>query len=459
MADPRGRPRLAGVRLRTAVAATLVVAVVLALAAVVFVSLLRRQLEASLATVAEQQAADVSAKVAAQGVAVDLSGGGEQTLVQVVALDGTVLASSAAVAGEPPVVQYVPDPGQRVTVRAERLPIGENEGFVVVARGATGPDGDVVVIAAQSLESVERSTTVVAGLLAAGYPVLLIVVAGTSYWLAGRALAPVETMRRRVAGITVTDLTARVPVPGGRDAVAHLATTMNAMIERLEEASTAQRRFVADASHELRSPLATIRAAHEIVVVHPDTTDWAGTGREVLAEVERLDRLVADLILLARGDEHGLALHLQDVDLDDLVTAEATRLRRAGTLQVVVHAPPVRVTGDRHHLSRALRNLTDNAARHARGRVELRLSATARTATVEVLDDGPGVAPTERERVFERFVRLDQSRTRGSGGTGLGLPIARQIAHAHHGALVVADSTTGARLVLTLPRGAAETNC
>ena len=439
--------------MRTTAAATLVVAIALAVAAVSFVLLQRHQLEASLTAVAKQQASDVSTRVATEGSSVDLSGGGgEQALVQVVAADGSVVASSEAVSGEPPVVDLTPEPGQSVVRRVDELPIGESEPFVVVARGTSGADGEYVVIAAQSLESVERSTAVVAGLLATGYPLVLMIVAGTSYWLTGRALAPVETMRRRVAGITATDLSARVPVPGGGDEIAQLAATMNAMIERLQAASTEQRRFVADASHELRSPLATIRAAHEIAAAHPHTTDWSSTGQDVLAELERLDRLVSDMLLLARSDETGLALRTQDVDLDDIVRAEAERLRKTTALTVISSAPPVRITGDPHHLNRAVRNLVDNAARHTTSRVEIRLSADDSIAVIEVIDDGPGIDATDVDRVFERFIRLDQSRTRSSGGAGLGLPIARHIARAHHGNLVVADDPVGARLVLTLPR-------
>ncbi|MEJ7706106.1 MAG: ATP-binding protein [Nocardioidaceae bacterium] len=431
----------------------MVVAIALALAAVAFVLLHRHQLEASLRTIAEQRAADVSTQVAIEGATVDLSGGGDQTLLQVVASDGTVLASSASVAGEPPVVDSVPRPGQIMVIDVDRLPIGEEEAFAVVARGARSPDGEVVVIAAQSLESVQRSTAVIVGLLAAGYPLVLVIVAGACYWVTGRSVAPVEAMRRRVAAITATDLSARVPVPGGGDEISHLATTMNNMIERLEAASAAQRRFVADASHELRSPLSTIRATHEIAAAHPDSMQWSVAGRDVLAELDRVDRLVGDLLLLARADERGLVLQTRDVDLDDLVLTEVARLRRVGAVDVSVHAPPVRVVGDPHHLARALRNLTDNAARHAAGRIELQLSQQPRAATIEVVDDGPGIDPADRERVFERFARLDQSRTRDSGGTGLGLAISREIARAHRGDVLVADSSSGARLVLTLPRG------
>lgn len=452
VAERRWALRLGGVRIRATLAATLVVALALALAAVAFLVLQRRQLEASLTDLARQKAVDVARQVAQEGAATDLAGGaGEQSLVQVVDSAGRVVASSPSVVGEPPVVRLTPLPGRVLTVHRDRLPIGEDEPFVLVARGTPSPDGVMVVIVGQSLESVQRSSAVVGGLLAVGYPAILALVAGTSYWLTGRALAPVEAIRRRVATIGATDLSARVPVPAGGDEITALAETMNLMLSRLQRAIDTQRRFVADASHELRSPLTTIRAAHEIATVHPEVTDWASTTRDVVLELDRLDRLVADMLLLARADEHGLSLQVREVDLDDLVRAETSRLRRAGVPVVDAPTPPVRVLGDTHHLARLLRNLTDNAARHSHDRVEIRLHADSTTATVEVIDDGPGIPLADREQVFERFVRLDESRTRDSGGAGLGLPIAREIARVHGGELVVAETPLGTRLVLTLP--------
>ena len=450
----RGWPRrFGGVRLRTALGATLVVATFLAVASVAFVLLQRQQLESSLSDVARQQAADVAGQVAQQGAGVDLvAGGGDQSLIQVVDTNGRVVVASPSVEGEPPVIGLIPSPGEVLTVSTDRLPIGEGERFVVVAHGTDSPDGPMVVLSAQSLEVVGQSTAVVWNLLAIGYPLILLAVALTSYWLTGRALAPVEGIRRRVASIEgTTELTARVPVPSGNDEIARLAETMNSMLTRLQNGVHAQRRFVGDASHELRSPLAMIRAAHEIGTRHPTSTDWSTTSEEVLAELDRIDRLVADMLLLARADEHGLVLQQDEVDLDDLVNAEGSRLRHLGVSEVMVTASPVRVVGDRHHLERALRNLGDNAARHTRQRIGLHLRADSATATIEVVDDGPGIPIDERDRIFERFVRLDQSRTRDSGGTGLGLPIARQIAHAHRGEITVKEIGTGAHFALSVP--------
>jgi signal transduction histidine kinase len=454
-ADPLRR---GGVRLRASLAATLLVALVLGAASGAFIVLQRHELVASLTDVARQQASDAADQAMREGAAVDLAaGGGDQSLIQVVAGDRSVVAASPSVDGEAPVVGLAPPPGE-VEVATSRLPIGEGEYFVVVARGIESPDGPLVVLAAQSLETVQESTVVVRDLLLIGYPLVLILVGLTSYWLTGRALAPVEAMRRRVASIDGTSaLSARVPVPVGGDEIARLAQTMNSMLGRLEASADAQRQFVGDASHELRSPLAAIRAAHEIHALHPDTTSWPDLSAEVLSELDRVDRLVADLLLLARSDERGLTLRMRDVDLDDLVRAEATRLRRIGGLDVVVAAPPVRALGDPDHLARALRNLTDNAARHAQGSVEVHLAAPGGVATIDVIDDGDGIASADQDVIFERFARLDGSRARDSGGSGLGLPIARQIALAHGGDVTVARR--GARTVfsLTIPLDARQT--
>ena len=453
MAELTGLARGIGVRIRTSLAATVVVALVLAAASIAFVLLQRHQLEASLTDVARQQAADVAAQVARDGTRADLlSGGGDQSLIQVIDQGGAVVAASASIEGEPPVLDVRPAAGDVAVSTSGALPIGEGERFVVVARGTDSPDGPLVVLAAQSLETVQESTSVVGELLLFGYPLVLLAVALTSYWLTGRALAPVEAMRQRVAAIGGThELSARVPVPPGRDVIALLAETMNAMLARLEAGAEAQRRFVGDASHELRSPLATIRAAHEIQTLHPHTSDWSVVSTAVLAELDRVDRLVADLLLLARADEHGLTLQAREVDLDDLIRAEAHRLRRAGAAISVV-APPVRVLGDPHHLARLLRNLGDNALRQADQRIRFTLGTQGALAQVDVIDDGPGIAVSDRARVFERFVRLDDSRARDSGGTGLGLPIARQIARAHGGdlTLVPEGDVTCFRLLLPL---------
>jgi signal transduction histidine kinase len=211
------------------------------------------------------------------------------------------------------------------------------------------------------------------------------------------------------------------------------------MLARLQVAQAAQRRFVADASHELRSPLATIAAGLELLDPGGDDTVTA-----LRAETERLGRLVDALLLLARADERGLRPCREEVDLDEV--ADAERRRPSGGLVPRVDAAPVRVVGDRGQLARVLRNLVDNACRHARSTVLVTVRRRGVEAVVEVGDDGPGVPPAHRGRVFERFVRLDDARARADGGAGLGLAIVAEVVAAHGGRVELGDSPLGGAL-------------
>ena len=236
------------------------------------------------------------------------------------------------------------------------------------------------------------------------------------------------------------DLAERVPVPVARDEVGRLAETMNGMIARLESAQKVQRRFVADASHELRSPLATIGAGLELL----QDSD-PGTVRTLRGETERLGRLVDDLLLLARADERGLQPRRDEVDLDELVEAERARPYEDG-VRTEVRTEPVRVVGDRGQLVRVLRNLVDNAHRHAGAQVVVTLGRDGDQAALDVADDGPGVPADDRSRIFERFVRLDDARARADGGSGLGLAIVAEVVAAHDGKVWVEENPGGGAL-------------
>jgi signal transduction histidine kinase len=243
-----------------------------------------------------------------------------------------------------------------------------------------------------------------------------------------------------------------VPEPGTPLEIDRLARTMNAMLARLQAAAERQRRFVADASHELRSPLARMRAELEVDAAHPSSADPRATAESVLAETVGLQRLVDDLLLLARGDAGALPTRRDVVDLDDVVTAPIARARTAGATVDASAVRPVQVRGDRAQLERAAANLVENAVRHARGRVTVTVAERpAGTAELVVADDGPGIPAADRERVFERFARLDAARSTADGGAGLGLAIARDIAERHGGGLTLGPSDAGARFVLTLP--------
>ncbi|GAA2702842.1 ATP-binding protein [Micromonospora olivasterospora] len=430
-----------GVRLRSALAAAVVVGAAFAVGAVAFVYLARVDLAGNMDAAARQRAAEVVAAVAAgdqEALGQTLKPSpGEQTLVQVLDPSGRVEAASAVLGDAAPLSPLRPRPGQLLGEQ-RLLPFADEDPFRIAAVGVATGSGTRTVLVAQSLRPVNESTEAVAAILAAGLAPMLLVVGAAVFWFVGRSLRPVEAIRRRVAGITARDLHARVPVPAARDEVAALAETMNRMLERLETAAASQRRFVADASHELRSPLATLRAGLDRLAltrppdVHHDLVEL------LRRETSRLGDLVADLLLLARIDERGAARRCDDVDLDDLAYTEQERLAaHHPELAVRADLAPVRVTGDAHDLGRALRNLADNAARHARTRVILRVSVRDGWGCVEVTDDGPGVPEADRERIFDRFVRLDDSRARSEGGSGLGLAITREVIAAHGGRVEV----------------------
>nr|WP_254716848.1 HAMP domain-containing sensor histidine kinase [Actinomadura sp. WMMB 499] len=275
-----------------------------------------------------------------------------------------------------------------------------------------------------------------------GLPLLLAVVAGVTWLVTRRALHPVEAVRAELAEITVAgDLSRRVPVPEAQDEVGRLAVTTNATLAALEDSTARQRAFVADASHELRSPIASLRTQLEVAAAHPELLDLEGAVHDVV----RLQHLAADLLLLARIDA-GERPPARPVRLAELVRDELGR-RTADRVPVraSVTGDP-RVTGVPGRLSRVLRNLLDNAERHADRVVRLTVERDGPDAVLRVADDGPGVPAADRERVFERFVRLDDARTRDEGGAGLGLAIARDLVAAHGGTLTVRDAPEGGAL-------------
>jgi signal transduction histidine kinase len=302
------------------------------------------------------------------------------------------------------------------------------------------------------LVEVLDTTTVVTQLLIVGLPVLLVVVAVTTWFAVGRALAPVDAIRREVDEISAAQLHRRVRQPGADDEIGRLAATMNRMLARLEDARNRQRRFVSDASHELRSPLTTIRQHAEVAIAHPDRMTTQELADVVLAEQQRMQRLVEDLLLLARADEH-VPPSRAPVDVDDLALEEGRRLRTATSARVdTSKVADARVQGDADALRRMVRNLGENAARHASGRIDIALVERGDNVVLTVDDDGPGIPEAERERVLQRFVRLDEARGRDDGGSGLGLSIVDEVVRAHGGSISISQSPLGgARIEVTLP--------
>ncbi|MDX6373186.1 MAG: hypothetical protein QOD98_2174 [Nocardioidaceae bacterium] len=436
------------VRARTTIAAVGVLLPVLAVAGAAGVLFQRDDLASGVSALAEAQARGLARDVVEGSVSSSL--GGQEDVVQVVSLaDGSVVASSPGAQGD---ALLPPPPGSApVHSRVTEAISGEPDQYTAVALRAG--DGSSYVVVARSLESVDAATASTTGLLVVGGLLVLVTVASLTWVATGRALSPVEAMRRRAASISADALGSRLPVPASDDEVARLATTLNDLLERIDLANQTQRRFVADASHELRSPVATMRALLESdrIAAHPGGHE--GLSSEVLDEASRLSALVDDLLVLARGDAQ-LPTEHRRVDLSTLLRREIRRPRRVPVSAAVPDG--LIVTGDPGLLSGAVRNLLDNAERFAKQGISVAAYRAGVDVLLEVADDGPGVPPEDRERIFERFARLDGSRSRVKGGTGLGLAIVRQVVQEHAGTIRVEPATPdalppGARFVVALP--------
>lgn len=324
------------------------------------------------------------------------------------------------------------------------------EGRLITSTQQTSVAGISVTITATSrVTNIDAALDSITRTLWVAIPVLIALAAGLTYLATGRALQPVDALTRQVEAITSARSGDRVPEPDTGDEIHQLAVTMNGMLGRLETSALSQRRFVSDVSHELRTPSAVIRAEIEAGLADTEN-DWPKTAESVLAEQGRLSGLVDDLLLLARMDEGGESRHV-DIDLDALVQQEAGR----GWAHDVDArgVEPVRIRGEERQVGRLIQNLVANANRHAVSRVELTLRAVDGHAVLWVDDDGLGVPAGERERVFERFARLDESRERDLGGSGLGLAIVKEVAEAHGGTAIITNSPLGgARVEVTLAR-------
>ncbi|MGA5566772.1 ATP-binding protein [Streptomyces platensis] len=466
---------MGSVRARAAAGATVVVALALIAAGTAVLLVLRGNLQNQAGLEAEVAAREVAAQIAT-GTAydkLDLPDGEEHPVVvaaedgrvravgeDVRAVDGKRVGAAQGAGGVAPSAAAEDEDGEDDDDRA--LKPGEVDDDVAYRDGTADVDGTVgdyrfAVVEAKDTRGEQATVRAGAALapeqdavgsvrdaMLLGLPLLLVVVAGVTWLVTRRALRPVEGIRGEMAAITAsTDLSRRVPVPSSKDEIGRLARTTNETLAALESAVERQRRFVADASHELRSPIASLRTQLEVGVAHPELLDVPGAVEDTV----RLQRLAADLLLLARldaGERPGGAR----VDLAAMVREESS--------QRVADRVPVRtgelasaeVAGSRGQLGRVLGNLLDNAQRHAVASVRVAVVREGEWAVLRVEDDGPGVPESERERIFERFVRLDDARARDDGGAGLGLAIARDVAVRHGGSLAV---RTGSVFELRLP--------
>ena len=456
------------IRLRLTAWYVLVLAVVLAAVGVFVVTRLRSDLTAevdrSLRSASEQIADGyrIEGVPEFREVAQSLLDGprDQGTGAQILAESGAVVVSVGYPALRAPLVDSRTAAevraGRRIVASRHAGPAGEHVRTIAMPVRRLGRRH--VLVASESLAEVDRAAHRVLILLLVGSAGALVVVALGGWWIARKALLPVERMTARADEIGIHDLSQRVVVPRARDEVGHLAETLNAMLGRLEQGVDARERLVADAAHELRAPLAAMRSELEVSLRHDPLDD---TARRVLTsardEVLRMGRIVDNLLTLARVDEGRLELLAGPLDLGELAGRAAQAQRGAAAavgVEVVVDTDEeVTIEADADRIDQVISNLIDNAIRFspAGGQVRVRVWRDTGEAGIEVSDSGPGVVPEARERIFERFAREDPARGR-AGGAGLGLAICREIVHAHGGRIWFEEGDpSGSRFVVALP--------
>lgn len=454
-AGDRLRPRSIRARVTVGAVATLVLIVVVGSTLAFY--LLRELVVVQAEDRAAQAASDVVEDITTEQYEGAIPASEPILRLQVVdRTDDEVLAASDAMRGMPVLTTEDPAPNEHRmdTTACGTLPGAPPDDCLIVV-GFPVPDsayGDVVVLAgtrAPPLLATNQLNIVVFGSLL----FLVAATAGIIWYGVGRALRPVQEISAEMDRISVSDLHRRLPVPKSRDEIADLARTANSSLSRLEEAVALQRRFVSDASHELRSPIAGMRTKLEVELSDPEPDPRARerllTG--LLSDTERLENIVSDLLELARLDTD-VAMERERFDFADLVARECTDERRSPELRV--HSSgPVYVVVNRMRLLRVLTNLVTNAERHASSRIDVIVEHRADAAVLEVHDDGSGIPEEERERVFQRFARLRESKERDPSGSGLGLAISREVARTFGGSLDVGESDLlgGCVFVLRIP--------
>ena len=436
----------ASLRVRVTLVATLVVALTLAVAGLVLEAALRASQLDALDAALDTRAGDIETLLEGNALPSGLDVG-RNDIVQVVDTNGDIIAASPNATGRPLFVDRTDrDP---FTARVDGLGAEDYRFHIETDRG-TGS----TIIVGRELDSLDRVSDDTRNAFLLALPLLTIFVGGVVWVVIGRALRPVEAMRAEAADIGGSELHRRVPSPGTDDEIGNLAVTLNEMLDRIEASNEAQARFVSDASHELRTPIAVIRHQLEIALREENPDVLRAVAVDVSEENLRMQRLVDDLLLLARHDRTDDQVHVASplVDLDDIVLEHAQRSTTEATIDTSrVSAGQVRCNPD--HVVQIVRNLLENALRHARGTVALTVREQGPVVVLHVDDDGNGVAPADRQRIFERFGRTDEARARHHGGTGLGLAIVADLITRYDGAITVEDSPNlgGARFTVTLP--------
>ncbi|WP_405144482.1 HAMP domain-containing histidine kinase [Sphaerisporangium sp. NBC_01403] len=374
-------------------------------------------------------------------------------LLQVVDVHGRIVGSSAAMSGKPPLSTLRPPVDDRIEHLTQCSSAGKCVLLTAIRLSPAEagrlrlPDSPVVyagmrqppILATHRLEL----------FLSAAIALIAALIAWTTWWAVGRTLRPVEAIRTRTAEITLSDLSLRLPQPPGDDEIAQLARTTNQTLVRLEAAVEQQRNFASVVSHELRNPVAGLHTQLEEALLYPGDVDAHDTIQAALSTTGRLQAIIDDLLALARL-RTAVPEAPAPVNLGALVETEAAARVRGVPVRAHISGE-VKVLGNELQLIRALNNLLVNAQRHAEAAVEITVERSDGQAVVTVTDDGDGIAPEDRELVFEPFVRLSDGHRRDPGGSGLGLPICRAIISAHCGTLRIEDSPRGARFVIRLP--------
>ena len=441
--------RRMSLRAKVLVVASTAVAVVLFLGGMLVLSLIRAELIDTADDAGLDAAEEVAELIKTEEIPQTLMPTEEVAVAVQVVKNGQVIATTPNAAGSTPFLKVKQEAFQQAVYDRDILPYDEDGPFRVIALGATTPDGTVDIFVAVDIEDVVEVMDVAKEIGLGGLVVLVVIIGALLWVVIGRTLAPVNAIRERAHDITGSKLHQRVPEPAGRDEIFALARTINEMLGRLEESAKRQEAFVADAAHELRSPIASLQARLETEIRRPNGDE--PMTRDLLRETVRMGRLVDHLLLLARSDAGTMYADRVPVDMDEIVQESVASVEAAVPI-TTAGVEPVQVHGQPDLLEHVVRNLLENAERYAKESVAVSLVANERHAILTVDDDGPGIPEEKRQEVLRRFVRIDESRERGTGGTGLGLAIVREIVDLHNGELEILDAPSGgARMKVLLP--------
>lgn len=441
------RARRVPIALRITVVAAVAIGLALGVTATLFRNALHRAEAREVEVSARARLAETVEMVEANTLTSHIASPRDSPLmVQVVSNSGVVIGST----------QNVGD--MHAMIKLDNLPLGsvqrqtatvDGASVHVYAASAMQAGAMETVLVAAPMRNLRSADAILSRQLKLFGPLLLFASALTVWLVVRRALRPVERLRTEVAAISINDLSARVSEPTVDDEIGRLARTMNAMLDRLQASHIQQSRFVSDASHELRSPLASVRTRLEVALRQPANANWPVLASSVLSENMRMERMVRDLLFLARAESGTVMTASTTVDLDDIVLQEVESVRTFSRVPLDGSGvSAARVTGHPDYLRRVVANLLDNAQRHAVTAVVARVGVEGTNAVIRISDDGPGIPPADLERVFERFTRLDDARTRTDGGSGLGLSLVREIVTDHGGTVALEAGPTGGTIAV-----------